>query len=50
MWASLRSEKDRHNIDNYRRFIKRFGLFWERREALVIWLQDGPRLPDEQIH
>ena len=32
--ASLRSEKDRWNIDNYRGYIEEFSLFWDRREAL----------------
>ena len=31
--ASLRSEKDRHNIDIYRGFIGKFSLFWDLREA-----------------
>ena len=34
--TSLRSEKDRLNIDIYRGFIERFGLFWDRREALMV--------------
>ena len=40
--ASLQSEKDHLNIDIYRGFIERFGLFWDHREALVIFLLNMP--------
>ena len=35
-WASLRSEKDRQNIDIYREFVEKFSLSSDCREAVVI--------------
>ena len=34
-WASLRSEKDRLNIESFRGFIEKFSLFPNRSEALI---------------
>ena len=39
--ASLWSEKDHLNIDIYLGFIEIFGLFWDRREPLVMVNKDG---------
>ena len=34
---TIKSDKDRSNIDIYRGFIEKINLSWYRREALLVW-------------